>query len=48
MQWQGQPVTIYANHEKLIVKAERQEKFSFDVFGKEYVCTDVVDIPLQP
>ncbi|MEN0660938.1 hypothetical protein NST11_16505 [Caldifermentibacillus hisashii] len=48
MQWQGQPVTIYANHEKLIVKAERQEKFFFDVFGEEYVCTDVVDIPLQP
>jgi len=48
IQWQGQPVTIFANHKKLIVKAERQKKFSFDVFGKEYVCTDIVEIPLQP
>lgn len=44
--WQGQPLSIYADHSVLRVTAENKEKVSFEVFGTTYETDDHIEISI--
>jgi len=46
--WKGQPVTVSIDHSALIVKAERNEPFELEVYGKTYTCKDQLTIHIDP